>query len=137
MLDCGLEMLHAWKRSGNVHPMFQIYPPNAEPARFWNETSDGNAGDQPTRGHQGQVVGSNDCSRSLAIHGGVRQGCVLSPRLLCSVLEMSMAKWRDEMKHLGLDLGDGGPSLLDFRCADDILIGRRLPCYSCTFKVTC
>ena len=74
------------------------------------------------RDQQGQVVGSNGCSRSFAIHGGVRQGCVLSPRLFCSVLEMSMANWRDEMEHLGLDLCDGGRSLLDLRFADDILI---------------
>ena len=74
------------------------------------------------RDQQGQVVGSNGCSRSFAIHGGVRQGCVLSPRLFCSVLEMSMGNWRDEMKHLDLDLCDGGRSLLDLRFADDILI---------------
>ena len=74
------------------------------------------------RNQQGQVVGSNGCSRSFDIHGGVRQGCVLSPRLFCSVLEMSMANWRDEMEHLGLDLRDGGRSLLDLRFADDILI---------------
>ena len=33
-----------------------------------------------------------------------------------------MANWRDEMEHLGLDLRDGGRSLLDLRFADDILI---------------
>ena len=32
------------------------------------------------RDQQGQVVGSNGCRRSFAIHGAVRQGCVLSPR---------------------------------------------------------
>ena len=74
------------------------------------------------RDQQGQVVGSNGCSRSFARHGGVRQGCVLSPRLFCSVLEMSIANWRDEMEHLGLNLDDGGRSLLDLRFADDILI---------------
>ena len=41
------------------------------------------------RNQQGQVVGSNGCSRSFDIHGGVRQGCVLSPRLFCSVLVVS------------------------------------------------
>ena len=45
-----------------------------------------------------------------------------SPRLFCSVLEMSMANWRDEMQHLGLDLCDGGRSLLDLRFAENILI---------------
>ena len=33
-----------------------------------------------------------------------------------------MANWRDEMEHLGLDLRDGGRSLLDLRFADDISI---------------
>ena len=33
-----------------------------------------------------------------------------------------MANWHDEMEHLGLNLGDGGRSLLDLRFADDILI---------------
>ena len=33
------------------------------------------------RDQQGQVVGSNGCSRSFAIHGGVRQGCIFTPRL--------------------------------------------------------
>ena len=56
------------------------------------------------RDQQGQVVGSNGCSRSFAIHGGVRQGCVLSPRLFCSVLEMSMANWRDEMERFADDI---------------------------------
>ena len=33
-----------------------------------------------------------------------------------------MATWLDAMEHLGLDLRDGGRSLLDLRFADDILI---------------
>ena len=33
-----------------------------------------------------------------------------------------MANWRDEMEHLGLDLRDGGRSLLDLKFADDISI---------------
>ena len=33
-----------------------------------------------------------------------------------------MANWRDEMEHLGLDLCDGGRSLLDLRFANDTLI---------------
>ena len=56
--------------------------------------------------------------QSLAIHGGVRQGCVLSPRLFCAALEMAMVNWRDEREHLALSLPDGGR----LRCADDILI---------------
>ena len=60
------------------------------------------------RDQLGQVVGSNGCSGSFAIHGGVQQGCVLSPRLCGSVLEMSMANWRDEMGLLGVDLRECG-----------------------------
>ena len=41
---------------------------------------------------------------------------------------MAMACWRASVDDLGLDLGDGGPALLDFRFADDILIfGNKLP----------
>ena len=36
-----------------------------------------------------------------------------------SVLEMSMANWRDEMEHLGLDLRDGVRSLLDLGFANE------------------
>ena len=35
---------------------------------------------------------------------------------------MAMACWRASVEDLGLDLGDGGQALLDFRFADDILI---------------
>ena len=62
----------------------------------------------------------------------MRQGCVL-----CSVLEMWMADWRDEMEHLGLDLRDGGRTLLDLRFADDIFIWHGLPFYWRTLKKIC
>ena len=52
------------------------------------------------------------------IKRGVRQGCVLSPRILCTVLEMAMGMWRRMVGRLG----DGGPTLLELRFADDILI---------------
>ena len=43
--------------------------------------------------------------------------------ILCySVLEMSLANWRNEMEHLSLDLRDGGRSLLDLRFADDTML---------------
>ena len=35
---------------------------------------------------------------------------------------MVMACWRASVEDLGLDLCDGGPALLDFKFADDILI---------------
>ena len=45
-------------------------------------------------GQEGQVVGEWSRSRWFDILVGVRQGCVLSPRLFCSVLEWAMRKWR-------------------------------------------
>ena len=52
----------------------------------------------------------------------MRQGCVLSPRLFCAALQWAMQEWRSAVSHNGLDLGDGGPPLLDLRFADDILL---------------
>ena len=70
----------------------------------------------------GQIAGTNESSRLFDIKRGVRQGCVVSPRLFCAVLEMAMGVWRGRDGRLGLGLGDGGPTLLDLRFADDILI---------------
>ena len=64
----------------------------------------------------------SDVSREFCIKAGVRQGCVLSPRLFCSVLQLAMEKWPCDVSHNGLDLGNGGPPLLDLRFADDILL---------------
>ena len=74
------------------------------------------------RNQEGHVSANDVCGRSFPIRGGVRQGCVLSPRLFNSVFEMAMACWRASVEDLGLDLRDGGPALLDFRFADDIWI---------------
>ena len=52
----------------------------------------------------------------------MRRGCVLSPRLFCSVLQFAMGDWRRDVSNNGLDLGDGGPPLLDLHFADDILL---------------
>ena len=57
----------------------------------------------------GQITGHSDVSREFCIKAGVRQGCALSPRLFCSVLQLAMQKWRSDLSHNGLDLGDGGP----------------------------
>ena len=64
-------------------------------------------------------------SREFCIKAGVRHGCVLSPRLFCSVLQLAMEEWRCDVSHNGLDLGDGGPPLLDLRFADNILLFAR------------
>ena len=70
----------------------------------------------------GQIAGTNESSRLFDIKRGVRQGRVLSPRLGRAVLSMAMGMWRHTVGRLGLDLGDGGPTLLDLRFADDFLI---------------
>ena len=41
---------------------------------------------------------------------------------------MAMACWRASVEYLGLDLRrDGGPALLDVRCADDMKIWKQIP----------
>ena len=54
-----------------------------------------------------QVLSNIDTSHEFDICAGVRQGCVLSPRLFCSVLQLAMGRWRSQVEHLGLNLGDG------------------------------
>ena len=73
---------------------------------------------------KGQVLSNTDRSHEFDICAGVRQGCVLSPRLFCSVLQLAMGRWRSQVEHLGLNLGDGMLHLLDLRFADDILLFR-------------
>ena len=67
-------------------------------------------------------MGSMEDSIEFDIAAGVRQGRVLSPRLFCSVLEWALSKWRAQCNGVGYDVQDGGVSLLDLRCVDDILI---------------
>ena len=76
-------------------------------------------------GQHGEIVGDFGRSDEFPITGGVRQGCVLSPRLFCAVLEFAMRKWRHAVGQAGIDLMDGGPNLFDLRFADDILIFAR------------
>ena len=73
-------------------------------------------------GQCGEVVAHLGQSRKFNIKGGVRQGCVLSPRLFCAVLQWAMREWRAAVGNMGFNLMDGGPNLLDLRFADDILI---------------
>ncbi|MCV6574647.1 MAG: reverse transcriptase family protein, partial [Cohaesibacter sp.] len=73
-------------------------------------------------GQTGVVREHNVDSYGFNIRGGVRQGCVLSPRLFSSVLEMALSSWRAKMEAQGLSLGDGFKPLLDLRFADDILL---------------
>ena len=72
----------------------------------------------------GEVKGTWGNSTIFLIKAGVRQGCVLSPGLFCSVLQWAMQDWRAwaERNRLGIDFHDGYPPLLDLRFAHDILI---------------
>ena len=80
-------------------------------------------------GQHGEVTGQGGNSRTFQINAGVRQGCVLSPKMFSSVLHWAMSKWRRwaEACSFGFDLGDGLPPLLDVRFAHDILIFARSP----------
>ena len=69
-----------------------------------------------------QVISKQDASREFDIKAGVRQGCVLSPRLFSCVLEVALKRWREQLQDGGLDLSDGGIPLLDLRFAGDILL---------------
>ena len=73
------------------------------------------------------MQGEHSNSSPFPIHAGVRQGCVLSPRLFCSVLQWGMLAWRQnaETRKCGFDLGDNMAFLLDLRFADDILLLAR------------
>ena len=74
-------------------------------------------------GQQGAVRGDDGTeSHGFDICAGVRQGCVLSPRLFCAALQSGMGDWRAHVGPAGLDLGDGMRPLLDLRLADDVLI---------------
>ena len=76
-------------------------------------------------GQFGDVIGSTGRSTKFNITGGLRQGCVLSPRLLCAVLQFAMRKWRLKVADLGFDLSNVMPHLTDLRFADDILLCAR------------
>ena len=65
----------------------------------------------------GEVKGTWGNSTIFPIKAGVRQGCVLSPRLFCSVLQWAMQDWRAwaEGNGWGIDFHDGYPPLLEQR----------------------
>ena len=68
-------------------------------------------------GQYGEVAGGMRQSGKFNITQAVRQGCVLTPRLFCSVLQWAMGEWKAAVRKM-----DGGPNLLDLCFADDILI---------------
>ena len=58
------------------------------------------------------------------LFGGIRLGCVLSPRLFCVLLQAALSEWRQSVASFGLEIG-GVPGLLDRRFADDLLLFAR------------
>ena len=59
-------------------------------------------------------VTKQDASREFDIKAGLRQGCVLSPRLFAYVLEVALKKWRKQLQDGGLEIGDDGIPLFGF-----------------------
>ena len=55
----------------------------------------------------------------------MRQGCVLSPHLLCAVLQFNMREWRLKVGDLGFDLSNGMPHLMNLQFANDTLFFAR------------
>ena len=53
----------------------------------------------------GTVPSSSGTSHPSDIRQGVRQGCVLSPRLFACVLQWALRSWRARSKHSGLNFG--------------------------------
>ena len=70
----------------------------------------------------GQVKTQNESSKEFPIRAGVRQGCVLSPRLFCAVLEWAMRDWKQTGQNFGIQLQTNAQALTDLRFADDILL---------------
>ena len=72
----------------------------------------------------GQVTTPTESSKEFPIKAGVRQGCVLSPRLFCAVLEWAMHDWKQSGHHFGIQLQRNVQALTDLRFADDIYCSR-------------
>ena len=66
----------------------------------------------------GEVVTCSERSKRFDIRAGVRQGCVLSPRLFCAAFEWGMRAWRLNGQPSGLVLQEGRDPLTDLRFAD-------------------
>ena len=73
-------------------------------------------------GQTGRIGDNSPDGGWFCIRGGVRQGCVLSPRLFSCVLEVALGCWRRKVGNAGMDFQDGMHTLLDLRFADDILL---------------
>ena len=70
----------------------------------------------------GQVTKPTESSKEFPIRAGVRQGCELSPRLFCAVLEWATRAWKQAGHHFGIQLQKNVQALTDLRFADDSLL---------------
>ena len=73
-------------------------------------------------GQTGRIGDNSTDGDWFCIRGGVRQGCVLSPRLFSCILEVALGCWRRKVGNAGMKFPDGMHTLLDLRFADDILL---------------
>ena len=76
-------------------------------------------------GQTGKIEDSSTDGDLFCIRGGVRQGCVVSPRLLSCVLELALGCWRRKVGNAGVDFQDGMRTLLDLRFAYDIRLSAK------------
>ena len=56
------------------------------------------------------------------VAAGVRQRCVLNPRLLRSILDWALSKWRAQLHGVGYNVQVGGVAILDLRFADNTFL---------------
>ena len=63
-------------------------------------------------GQCGEAVRDRGQSRKFNITGGVRQTCVLRPRLFSAVSQWAMREWKAEVGNISFNLMDGGSNLL-------------------------
>ena len=80
----------------------------------------------PCRNQHSRVQNGTVLSTDFQIKTGVRQGSVLSPRLL-TVLEWAMQKWRAKVEHVSasIDFGNGLWRWLDLKFVADVLLFPR------------
>ena len=87
-------------------------PPEVDWTAAWNEVL--HLWNERVQGFTANAHVNTWNSRAFQINAGVRQGCVLSPKMFSSVLHWAMSKWRTwaEGCSFGFDLDDGLPPLL-------------------------
>ena len=73
-------------------------------------------------GQTGRIEDNKADGDLFYIRGGVRRGCVLSPRLFSCVLEAALRCWRRKVGPSGVDFQNGMRTHLDLRFAGGLLL---------------